>query len=38
MSEETRLKVYLETSFWSFLNGRPRKCEKFQDRRHLAEE
>ena len=23
MSEETKLKVYLETSFWSFLNGRP---------------
>ena len=23
MSEEAKLKVYLETSFWSFLNGRP---------------
>ena len=23
MSEETKLKVYLETSFWSLLNGRP---------------
>ena len=23
MSEEIKLKVYLETSFWSFLNGHP---------------
>jgi len=23
MSVETKLKVYLETSFWSFLNGHP---------------
>ena len=37
MSEETKLKVYLETSFWSFLNGRPTPLQHIAIKQAAAE-